>query len=113
MGNDLKNSNLTEAANRAEATAILIHAGYRVYRPEADIDGEDLVLRDQAGEVRAVQLKGRPEVDSKRYGGHTRKIWMLFPDPGMAPMSGRDWFLVPHDTFFDWVKNRHAHTKSI
>ena len=36
-------ANEIEAANRAEATAILIRGGYRVYRPEADVSGEDLV----------------------------------------------------------------------
>ncbi len=38
-----------EAANRAEATALLIRAGYSVYRPEADVRGEDLILRTPAG----------------------------------------------------------------
>src|SRR5258707_15509303 len=38
-------SNELEAANRAEATALLIRAWYRVYRPEADGYGEDLVVR--------------------------------------------------------------------
>ena len=37
-------SNEVEAANRAEATALLIRADYRVYRPEADCYGEDLVV---------------------------------------------------------------------
>jgi hypothetical protein len=32
-------ANEIEAANRAEATAILIRHGYRVYRPEADVSG--------------------------------------------------------------------------
>jgi hypothetical protein len=36
-------ANEIEAANRAEATALLIRAGYRVYRPEADCYGEDLI----------------------------------------------------------------------
>jgi len=53
-------SNEIEAANRAEATAILIRAGYRMYRPEADVSGEDLVIRTPKGELRAVQMKGRP-----------------------------------------------------
>jgi hypothetical protein len=39
-------SNELEAANRAEATALLIRAGYRVYRPEADGYGEDLGVPD-------------------------------------------------------------------
>lgn len=40
---------LTEAANRGEVTSILIRAGWRVYRPEADVHGEDLVLRHPDG----------------------------------------------------------------
>ena len=62
-----------EAANRAEATAILIRAGFRVYRPEADVQGEDLVVREPGGKLSAVQLKGRPTVEWERYGG--RQIW--------------------------------------
>jgi hypothetical protein len=72
-------SNEIEAANRAEAAAILIRAGYRVYRPETDVHGEDLVIRSPEGVLRSVQMKGRPAVEWKRYGGKT--IWMLFPDP--------------------------------
>jgi hypothetical protein len=72
-------SNEIEAANRAEATALLIRAGYRVYRPEADVSGEDLVVRTPQGELRAVQMKGRPTVDWRRYGGVN--VWMLVPDP--------------------------------
>lgn len=94
-----------EAANRAEATALLIRAGFRVYRPEADVHGEDLVLRTRAGELRSAQLKGRPTVEWQRYGG--RGIWMLFPDPDGA-IPGRDWFLVEHDPFYAWVKERHG-----
>jgi len=98
-------SNEIEAANRAEATALLIRAGYRVYRPEADVSGEDLVVRTPQGELRAVQMKGRPTVDWRRYGG--LNVWMLFPDPkGACP--GRAWFLIPHDELFAWVKARHG-----
>ena len=98
-------SNEIETANRAEATAILIRAGYRVYRPEADVHGEDLVIRSPEGALRSVQMKGRPAVEWKRYGGKT--IWMLFPDP-QGPQPGRPWFLVEHDEFFQWVKARHG-----
>jgi hypothetical protein len=97
-------SNEMEAANRAEATALLIRAGYRVYRPEADVHGEDLILRDPSGPLLPVQLKGRPTVDWPRYGG--KSIWMLFPDP--QGRLGRPWYLVRHDVFFGWVKNRHC-----
>lgn len=55
--------NKIEAANRAEVTALLILSGHRVYRPEADGYGEDLIHRTPNGDLRAVQLKGRPTVD--------------------------------------------------
>lgn len=74
-----------EAANRAEATALLIRAGYRVYRPEADVSGEDLIIRTPTGMLRPVQLKGRPSVEWARYGG--QGLWMLFPDPD-GPLTG-------------------------
>lgn len=99
-------SNEQEAANRAEATALLIRAGYRVYRPEADVHGEDLILRAPAGDLRPVQLKARPTVDRGRYGD--REMWMLFPEPA-APL-GRPWFLIPHDDFYGWVHARHGHS---
>jgi hemolysin activation/secretion protein len=56
--NKLTSTNEIEAANRAEVTAVLIRAGYRVYRPEADVSGEDLVIRIPEGELRSVQMKG-------------------------------------------------------
>jgi len=98
-------SNEIEAANRAEATAILIRAGYRVYRPEADVSGEDLVIRTPAGKLRSVQMKGRPSVDLRRYGGC--HLWMLFPDP-VGSKPGRSWFLIEHDQLFEWVKKHHG-----
>ncbi len=103
-------SNEIEAANRAEATALLIRAGYRVYRPEADAYGEDLILRDPTGELRAVQLKARPLVDWSRYGG--KNIWMLFPDP-KGTIPGRDWFLIMHDTLFENMLQEHGGTESM
>ena len=107
---ELPTANEIEAANRAEATALLIRCGYRVYRPEADCYGEDLILRTPSGELRVVQLKSRPTVDRHRYGG--RKVWMLFPDPKVGPNGGslgRDWFLLPHDKLHKWVKDKHGH----
>jgi hypothetical protein len=96
--------NEIEAANRAEITAILILAGFRVYRPEADCYGEDLILRTPGGKLRAVQMKARPQVDWHRFGG--RSIWMLFPEPNGT--AGRQWFLVPHDKLYKWTKDRHG-----
>ncbi len=101
-------SAITEAANRAEVAALLIRCGYRVYRSEADIGGEDMVVRTPGGVLRCVQLKGRPYVEWKRYGG--RDLWMLFPSAPWRLDVARSWFLVPHDSFFAWVKARHGHT---
>ena len=101
------NTRLIEAANRAEATALLIRTGYRVYRPEADVEGEDLVvLEPESHELRGVQLKGRAQVDWRRYGG--RRLWLLFPSTTFRPLIQRRWYLIPHDELFAWVKNRHG-----
>jgi hypothetical protein len=103
------NTQEIEAANRAEVTALLIRSGYRVYRPEADVDGEDLVLAkpadpDKPGpcELIKVQLKGRAYVDKPRYGG--KNLWMLFPSGKFSPTERREWFLIEHDVLFEWTK---------
>lgn len=104
-------SNEIEAANLAEATALLIRAGFRVYRPEADCDGEDLILRENrkpSGKLLVVQLKSRPTVNRKKYGG--RSLWMLFPDPKSNTALDRKWFLVPHDRLYEEMKRWHEHT---
>jgi hypothetical protein len=103
----LTSTNAIEAANRAEVTAILIRAGYRVYRPEADVSGEDLVIRIPDGELRSVQMKARPLVHWKLYGG--KDMWMLFPDP-TGDIPGRPWFFIKHDELFNWFKKLHGTT---
>jgi hypothetical protein len=105
--NKLTSTNAIEAANRAEVTAILIRAGYRVYRPEADVSGEDLVIRIPDGELRSVQMKARPLVHWKLYGG--KDMWMLFPDP-TGDIPGRPWFFIKHDELFNWFKKLHGTT---
>ena len=68
----------TEAANRTEITALLIREHYRVYRPEADCYGEDLVLRfpdnpakNQFPQWKAVTVRTTPgcSVEISPYGG--------------------------------------------
>jgi hypothetical protein len=99
-------TNEIEAANRAEVTAILIRTGNRVYRPEADVSGEDLVIRRLGNDaLLLVQMKSRPMVHSFLYGG--RNIWMLFPDP-VGDIAGRPWFLIKHDELFEWFKGQHG-----
>lgn len=100
-------SNEIETANRAEATELLIRTGYRVFRPEAACYGEDMILRTPSGELRSVRVKGRATVDVNRYG--KKALWMLFPGDGKNSETGRNWFLVPHDLFYEWIKEKHAH----
>jgi hypothetical protein len=100
--------NEIEAVNRAEATALLIRTGFRVYRPEADCDGEDLILRTPSGRFYPVQLKARPTVDLNKFG--KKGLWMLFPGTKLSTETPRNWYLVPHDLFHGWVKARHGHT---
>ena len=97
-----------EAANCAEVTALLIRCGYRVYRPEADIESEDLVLRLPDGTLGAAQLKPRIYVDQPRYGG--LELCMLFPVGPFTPVAPRPWFLVPHDPLFLKVERWHGGT---
>lgn len=100
-------ANEIEAANRAEATALLIRAGYRVYRPEADCYGEDLVLRTPGGKLLAVQLKSRMTVNRVKYG--STALWMLFPSTKFKAGVRRQWLLVPHDVLYNLVERNHGH----
>jgi hypothetical protein len=100
-----------EAANRAEATAILIRLGYGVYRPEFDWNGEDLIVKTSDNKkFRVVQLKSRPFVDEYRYSN--KNIWMLFPSGPFSTSSNRTWYLVPHDKLFQYTEDRHGHNAS-
>lgn len=98
-------TNLIEAANRAEATALLVRCGSKVYRPEADDNGEDLVIR-HSGRLIAVQLKGRAFLDFHHYGG--KGLWMLFPSARFDPSCTRRWYLIPHDVLYSYVEDRHG-----
>ena len=99
-----RNTREIEARNRCEASALLMEAGYRVYGPEADCDGEDLIVRAPGGAIFPVQLKGEVWVDEKKYG--SRGLWMLFPDKPHAP---REWFLIPHDELYQWMEAKYGH----
>ncbi len=94
---------LIEAANRAEVSAILIRNGYRVYAPEADVDGVDLVLREKSGRILPVQQKGRPACHEKYRG---QGITMLFPEPKSVPLR-RSWYLILHDQLFNHAKSNY------
>ncbi len=97
-----------EAANRAEVTALLIRCSYRVYRPEADIEGEDLVLRLPDGTLGAAQLKPR---DLRRPAA-IRRPGPAHAVPRRPVHTGRaaSVVLVPHDPLFLEVERRHGGT---
>jgi hypothetical protein len=77
-------SNEIEAVNRAETTALLIITGSRVYRPEADFDGEGLILRTPSGEFYpVVQLKACPTLDLNKFG--KKVCGCCFWEPTSAP----------------------------
>jgi hypothetical protein len=106
-------SNELEAANRAEVAALLIRSGYRVYRPEADVEGEDILLRTPKRLFISVQLKSCLTVNEKKYG-ERRGIWMLFPNRYSTPGPDnprREWYLVPHEILYARIKKDHGHTK--
>lgn len=87
-------SNEVEPADPAEFTVLPISSRYRLYRPEADIDGEDPILCTPAGRLVRVQQKPSRSVDHVRY--EKRDLSMLFLNPsGRVP--GRAWYLVEHD----------------
>lgn len=103
-------SNEIEAANRAEVMALLIRAGYRVYRPEADAYGEDLILRTPNKKLLPVQLKSRMTVNHSKYGN--KGLWMLFPSTTFRAEVRREWFLIRHDALYDLIKSRHGKAAS-
>jgi len=71
---------VTEAINRCEVTIHLLQKGYMVFRPEADVDGVDFVVRTPAGKYLSCQQKSRCIVQPEKYGG--KGIWMIFPGKG-------------------------------
>ncbi len=95
---------ITEAINLAEVTALLLGRGFMLYRPEADVGGIDFLLRTPQDVFLKCQLKGRAYIEKKKYG--ERDIWMVFPGKGI-PFE-REWFLVPHDTLYTMLKNKHG-----
>ena len=95
---------LVEVVNLAEITLILTKLGGLVFRPEADIEGVDFLVKSPRGEFFSCQLKSKCVVEKRKYGG--RNIWMVFPGKG-KPMK-RDWYFIEHDLLFDHLKKKHG-----
>lgn len=99
-----QSSAVTEAINRCEVTIHLLQKGYMVFRPEADVDGVDFVVRTPDGKYLSCQQKSRCIVQPEKYGG--KSIWMIFPGKG-KPLH-RDWYLIEHDRLFTIQKRKHG-----
>ena len=99
------NDQIIEAVNRNEVTAILLSLGYMVYKPEADVDGIDFIIKTPTDNILKCQLKSRSWVEWDRYGG--KNIFMIFP--GIGEVMKRDWYLVAHDKLFIIQKKQHGH----
>jgi hypothetical protein len=80
-------SQIREVINRNALVTLALDLGYNAFLPVYD-GGIDFVLyREEDGDVRKVQLKGRWYIDRKYVG---RDIWIAFHDDGR-------WYLAPHD----------------
>jgi len=106
----LTSTNLIEAANCAEVTAILISCRYRVYRPEAGRIRRGLGDPHTRGRT-TFGSDERPSSCSlealRREAPRGNDMWMLFPDPA-GEIPGRPWFFIKHDELFNWYKQRHG-----
>jgi hypothetical protein len=100
----MTSTQITEASNLAEVTAVLLGRGFMLYRPEADVGGVDFLLRTPEGRFLKCQLKGRAYIEKNKYGD--RDIWMVFPGKGNA--FEREWYLIPHDTLYLILKQKHG-----
>lgn len=100
----MTSSQIIEASNRAEVSALLLGRGFMLYRPEADAEGIDFLVRTPEGKFLKCQLKGRAYIEKKKYGD--RDICMVFPGKGGA--FEREWYLVPHDTLYLILKGKHG-----
>lgn len=98
------NTNLIEAQNLNEVSALFLKKKFMIYRPEADIDGIDFIIQTPENNFLKCQLKSRAYVQWKKYGD--KNIYMVFPGQGVS--FQREWYLVPHDTLFEKLKNIHG-----
>ena len=90
------NSKQRESYNFQKLSAVLADYGFTTYRMHDDLKGADFFAIGTNGDILKVQLKGRFVVDRKYLG---KDILMGFPD-------GDQWYLYPHDQFYDLVIKR-------
>ncbi len=76
-----------EVINRNALVSLALEAGYNAYLPVYDGGVDFILYREDDGDLRKVQLKGRWNIDAKYVG---RDIWIAFHDDGR-------WYLAPHD----------------
>lgn len=90
------NSRQQENYNYHKLSAILADYGYTTLRLSDDWQSADCIAIHRNGNYLKIQLKGRFVINKKYMG---KDIWIGFPD--------RDhdiWYLYPHDTFIEELK---------
>lgn len=98
------NTNLIEAQNLNEVSALFLKKKFMIYRPEADIDGIDFIIQTPENSFLKCRLKSRAYVQWNKYGN--KNIYMVFPGKGNS--FQREWYLVPHDILFEKLKEIHG-----
>ncbi len=76
-----------EVINRNALVSLALESGYIAYLPVYDGGVDFILYREEDGDLRKVQLKGRWYIDRKYV---ERDIWIAFHDRGC-------WYLAPHD----------------
>jgi hypothetical protein len=80
-------SQIREVINRNALVTVALDQGYNAFLPVYDGGVDFILYREEDGDVRKVQLKGRWYIDRKYIG---RDIWIAFP-------SRERWYVAPHD----------------
>ncbi len=78
---------ITEVINRNALVTLALQNGYNAFLPVYDRGVDFILYREEDGDVRKVQLKGRWNIDRKYIG---RDIWIAFN-------QSDEWYLAPHD----------------
>lgn len=80
-------SQVREVINRNALVSAALESGYNAYLPVYDGGVDFILYREEDGDLKKVQLKGRWYIDRKYVG---RDIWIAFHHED-------HWYIAPHD----------------
>jgi len=80
-------SQVREVINRNALVSLALESGYNAYLPVYDGGVDFILYREEDGDLKKIQLKGRWYIDRKYVG---RDIWIAFHNHGQ-------WYIAPHD----------------